>query len=83
LVGETLASVCTALPQMRSSALTMPTETEGGCSTLAASVRPTAMAVWPIFTSAFGAATGTGRPVASIFRSVSIRVWSVATVRAT
>ena len=66
-----------ALPQMRSSALMMPTETFGSS---ASKVRPTARAHWPTRISPRGTASGTGSGAsASTFNSTSMRLWSVAT----
>jgi hypothetical protein len=60
----------------------MPALTEGVPSGLVM-VRPRASDHWPTRMSFFGAATGTGRLLASILSSVSIRVWSLATTLAT
>ena len=69
---------------MRSTALMMPTLIDGGWSTSGSSVRPRAIAHWPIshvlLRERRRAPAG---PFASIFSSVSIRVWSVATTLAT
>ena len=54
-----MASVCSALPQMRFSALMMPTLTDGGASALPARVRPRAMAVCPMRNSFLGETSGT------------------------
>src|SRR5437660_7603067 len=71
-----------ALPQMRPMALTMPVLTEGDVSS-PAQARPRASDHWPTLISFLGVGAGTGKPIASIFSRVSIRVVSVATILAT
>src|SRR5437764_15231984 len=82
-MGDILASVCSALPQMRPKALITPKLTDGGLVGLAVSVRPRAIVHWPSKISFLGTYGCTGSPFMAILRSVSRRDLSLATICAT
>jgi hypothetical protein len=71
LCGEVLASVCTAFPQTRPTALTTPTDIDGGPRR---NVLPSAIVVGPGRIECFGTALGVARPSASTFKSEIIRL---------
>ena len=62
-----------ARPQILPKAETIPMLTLGGAPGLPPKVRPNAITVWPTSILEAGSASGMGRFVASIFKSVTMR----------